>query len=76
MHIKVYPPVNSLVKKGDLVARIKNIFGNYVEEYFADADCIVIGRSSNPMATQGARIMHVGLVHSGGELAEAAHENY
>jgi len=74
---QVYPQVNSLIKKGDLVARVKNIFGNCVEEYFADNDGIVVGRSSNPVATQGARIMHVGIRHvEGTPLPKAEHENY
>ena len=41
---------------------MKDIFGNYVEEYFAENDGVVIGRSSNPVAERGAQILHLGLI--------------
>lgn len=37
----MYPGVNTTIKKGDLIARIKNIFGNVVDEYFAPCAGIV-----------------------------------
>lgn len=40
--LEVYPTVNSFVKKGMVVARIKNIFGNVVDNYFAPCDAMVI----------------------------------
>lgn len=61
--LEVYPTVNSFVKKGMLVARIKDIFGSVVEEYFAPCDAMVIGRSSNPVAMNGDRIIHFGIPH-------------
>jgi predicted deacylase len=33
--LEVYPQVNTIIRKGDLIARIKNIFGNVVCEIFA-----------------------------------------
>ena len=39
--LEVYPNVNTLIKKGDLIARIKNIFGNIVDEYFAPCNGVV-----------------------------------
>jgi len=75
--LEVYPGVNTLIKKGDLVARMRNIFGNFVEEYFSEEDGIVIGRSSNPVASTGDRILHVGILHDPSEpLPQASHENY
>lgn len=43
------------------VARLKDIFGNYVDEYFAPDDGVVIGKSSNPVAEKGSKILHLGL---------------
>jgi len=75
--LEVYPGVNTLIKKGDVVARMRNIFGNFVEEYFAEEDGIVIGRSSNPVASTGDRILHLGVIHDPSEpLPQAGHENY
>ena len=53
--------VNTYVGKGDLVARVKDIFGNVVKDYYAEEDGVVIGRSSNPVAVAGSRIIHWGV---------------
>jgi predicted deacylase len=52
--------VNTWVNKGDIVARVKDIFGNVVKDYLAEEDGVVIGRSSNPVAVAGSRIIHWG----------------
>ncbi|ORE19042.1 hypothetical protein BCV71DRAFT_178436 [Rhizopus microsporus] len=75
--LEVYPGVNRLIRKGEIIARIKNMFGNIIEEYFAPCTGIVIGRSSNPVAMAGDRIVHLGVIKKTGEaLAKAAKENY
>lgn len=33
--------MNTIIRKGDLIARIKNIFGNVVDEYYAPCSGIV-----------------------------------
>jgi len=75
--LEVYPPVNSLVKKGHLIGRVMNIFGNISEEIFAPEDGMVVGKSSNPVAFAGDRVIHLGIPHPEGEpLPEAQGENY
>ena len=37
----MYPGVNRLIRKGEIIARIKNMFGNIIEEYFAPCTGIV-----------------------------------
>lgn len=59
--LEVYPDVNTRVKKGELVARVKNVFGDIVEDYFAPDDGIVIGKSTNPVNQTGSRILHLGI---------------
>lgn len=55
----------------------KSYEGNFVAEYFAEEDGIVIGRSSNPVASTGDRILHLGIIHDPSEpLPQAGHENY
>jgi predicted deacylase len=39
--LEVYPQVNSIVRKGDLIARIKNIFGNIVDEVYSPNSGVV-----------------------------------
>ncbi|KAJ3257573.1 hypothetical protein HK103_004482 [Boothiomyces macroporosus] len=75
--LEVYPSVNTIVKKGDLIARIKNIFGNIIEEIYSTHTGVTIGRSSNPVAMAGDRILHMGIIKKENEaLAAEAKENY
>ncbi|CAO3638058.1 unnamed protein product [Cunninghamella blakesleeana] len=75
--LEVYPGVNTIVRKGDLIARMKNMFGTLIDEYFAPCTSVVIGRSSNPVAMTGDRIVHLGVIKKKGEtLAKVAKENY
>lgn len=39
--LEVYPSVNTVIKKGDLIARIKNIFGNVVDEIYCSHSGVV-----------------------------------
>ncbi|KAI8909845.1 hypothetical protein BC831DRAFT_517794 [Entophlyctis helioformis] len=75
--LEVYPAVNSIIRKGDLIARIKNIFGNIVDEIYAPSHGVTIGRSSNPVAMAGDRVMHMGVIKKENEvLPKEAKENY
>ncbi|KAI7869567.1 hypothetical protein BDF14DRAFT_1722450 [Spinellus fusiger] len=75
--LEVYPDVNSIVRKGDIIARLKSMFGNVIAEYTAPCTGIVIGRSSNPVAMAGDRIIHLGIIkHKGESLLKEAKENY
>lgn len=70
--LEVYPDVNKLVRKGEIIARIKNMFGNVVDEYFSPCTGVVIGRSSNPVAMAGDRIVHMGVIKKTGEVLAKA----
>jgi hypothetical protein len=39
--LEVYPSVNTVIRKGDLIARIKNIFGNIVDEIYCSHSGVV-----------------------------------
>lgn len=57
-------PVNltDQVKKGDLIASLRDVFGNLTREYFAPEDGIVIGKSVSPVNQSGGRILHLGIL--------------
>ena len=59
--LKVYPNVKEMIKKGDLIADVRTIFGKKIKEYFAPEDGIVIGKSVNPINQSGSRILHLGI---------------
>jgi predicted deacylase len=58
----VKPKVTDMVKKGEVVATIRNIFGDILKEYRAPEDGVVIGKSTNPINQTGGRILHLGIV--------------
>ena len=63
----VHPKVTDLVKKGEVIATLRNIFGDVVKEYQAPEDGIVIGKSANPVGQTGSRILHFGTIAEAGE---------
>lgn len=60
--LAVHPAVTELVKKGQLVATLRNIFGDLIKEYHAPEDGVVIGKSVNPINQTGGRILHLGIL--------------
>ncbi|MEM8528379.1 MAG: succinylglutamate desuccinylase/aspartoacylase family protein [Bacteroidota bacterium] len=59
--LTVLPKVTQKVKKGQLVATLRNIFGDLIKEYHAPEDGIVIGKSVSPVNQTGGRILHLGI---------------
>nr|AWJ66327.1 succinate dehydrogenase subunit [uncultured bacterium] len=66
--LTVIPKVTKLVKKGDLIATMRNMFGDLVREYYAPEDGIVIGKSVSPINQTGGRILHLGIVAKEGRF--------
>ncbi len=60
--LTVYPQVADLVKKGEVIATLRNIFGDLIKEYHAPEDGVVIGKSVSPINQTGGRILHLGVV--------------
>lgn len=63
-YLEVHVSLNQVVKKGELLATLRNPFGEVVEEYFAPESGIVIGKSTNPVNISGGRIIHLGVLES------------
>ena len=61
-YLEVYAELNQKVKSKDLIAVLRNPFGDVLEYYYAPDDGIVIGKSSNPVNMAGGRILHLGLI--------------
>ncbi|HPF15746.1 MAG: succinylglutamate desuccinylase/aspartoacylase family protein [Planctomycetes bacterium] len=51
-----------VVQKGQVLARLKNAFGEYTAEYKSPSDGIVIGMSRTPLAVPGTRYCHLGRI--------------
>lgn len=60
MEMKV--SLKQTLKKGDLIANLRDPFGTIIDQYFCPEDGIVIGRSSNPVNMSGGRIIHLGIL--------------
>jgi predicted deacylase len=62
--LETLPTVATIVEKGQVLARMRNIFGDIIREYHAPHDGVIIGRSVNPVSQTGARIVHLGEIGS------------
>jgi predicted deacylase len=60
--LEVFPDVADFVEEDQVIARVSSVFGDVVEEYKAPSPGVIIGKSSNPVAQTGARILHLGSV--------------
>ena len=58
--LSVLPRVAERVAKGQLIAEVRDIFGDVTREYHAPEDGIVVGRSVDPINQTGSRILHLG----------------
>lgn len=59
--LQVLPRVCEQVKKGQLIAEVRSIFGKLCREYHAPEDGIIIGKSVDPINPTGSRIIHLGV---------------
>ena len=60
--LQVTPEVAQMVRKDQEVARLRNVWGELVRTYLAPEDGIVIGKSTDPAARAGSRILHLGVL--------------
>ena len=60
--LTVHPNVTQIVKKGETIATIRDVFGDIIKEYQAPENGIVIGKSVSPVNQAGGRILHIGIM--------------
>lgn len=54
--------LRQFIKKGDVIASLRDIFGTKVKDYYAPEDGILIGKSVSPVNQSGGRILHFGTI--------------
>ena len=59
--LEVLPSVTDPVEQGEIIARLTNAYGDVTREYRAPEAGVVVGKSVNPVAQTGARILHLGV---------------
>ncbi len=59
--LTVHPGVTDHVEKGEVIASLRNIFGDLIQEYRAPEAGVVIGKSVSPINQTGGRILHLGI---------------
>jgi predicted deacylase len=60
--LEVFPEVVQRVTEGEVIARLRDMFGDVLREYRAPGEAVIIGKSVNPVGPSGARIAHLGVV--------------
>lgn len=58
--LEVFPKVVDRVEEGQPIARLTNVFGDVIREYRAPWSGVIIGKSVDPVAETGARLVHLG----------------
>lgn len=58
--LDVFPSTAEHVEKGQPIARLVDVFGGLKESIEAPDDGVIIGKSTDPVAATGARIVHLG----------------
>jgi len=58
--IEVLPEINSFIKKGQIIAIVKDIYGSVIYTHHSEWDGICISRLLNPVAMTGQRFIQVG----------------
>ena len=66
--LTVFPGLKDTVAKGQVIASLRNAFGDLICEYKAPRDGIIIGKSVNPVGAAGARIAHIGKIATEGRF--------
>ena len=60
--LTVLPNVTDIVQKDQVIATMKNVFGDTIKEYTAPETGVVIGKSVSPVNQAGGRILHLGIM--------------
>lgn len=60
--LEVLPDLTDMIEKGELIARVRDVFGHVKKEYFAPEPGVIIGKSTHPIGQTGSRIIHLGIV--------------
>jgi len=59
--LSVLPAVADRVEKDEVIARLHNVWGDLVRTYKAPEGGVVVGKSTDPAARAGSRILHLGI---------------
>jgi hypothetical protein len=62
--LEVLVELNQIVEKGEVIGVLRNPFGEIIKEYTCPEKGIVIGKSTNPVNTNGGRIIHLGILEN------------
>lgn len=60
--LSIKPRITDHVKAGDVIAVLRNPFGDEIKSYTAPEDGVVIGHSVSPVCQTGGRLLHLGIV--------------
>lgn len=63
--LSVHVELRQVLKKGEEIAVIRDVFGNTLKRYYAPYEGIVIGKSVSPVNQTGGRILHIGKIKTG-----------
>jgi predicted deacylase len=63
-YLELTVALNQIVEAQELIAILRNPFGDIIKKYYAPEKGIVIGKTSNPINMSGGRIIHLGIIEN------------
>lgn len=60
--LTIHVELCEMIKEGQHIATIKDVFGNILKEYYSPNDGVVIGKSISPVNQSGGRVLHLGIL--------------
>lgn len=60
--LEVFPDLTDFVRQGERIGRIRNVFGDVIQDLIAPQAGVVVGKSTQPVNRTGGRILHLGIV--------------
>lgn len=58
--LTIPPRLGTYLRAGEVIAQLSDVFGRLKKTYIAEEDGIVIGKSVDPIAQTGSRVLHLG----------------
>lgn len=63
--LEVWPDVGAPVAKGEVVGVLRDVFGRELERYESPSDGHVVGKTADPIAQTGSRVLHLAFKPAG-----------
>ncbi len=69
--LRTIAPLGARIKKGDIIGRVADPFGNHEAKIIAEASGIIIGKTNLPLVHEGEALFHIARFNENASAAES-----